>query len=139
MTVPTKIDFRHRRIWQIDDVTDLVQMLFPRNRNQQHAAARILIELKAADGLVPTMAHLERRHDISRRTLQRSRAKLNRLGLIERIGRFNTRFAGEEGWRLSTRFSTSLRRLADTFDAWRDDESFIRSEKDRQLVQLLQW
>ena len=29
------------------DITDLVEMLFPGNRNQQHAAARILLILKA--------------------------------------------------------------------------------------------
>jgi len=56
------------------------------NRNQQHAAARIFLELKASSGTMPSMSYLEREHSISRRTLQRARAKLARLGLIEHVG-----------------------------------------------------
>ena len=48
MTQSTKIDFCYRRISQIQDITDLVAILFPGSKNQQHAAARILLELKDA-------------------------------------------------------------------------------------------
>lgn len=137
MTEPTKIDFRHRRMQQIDDLTDLAEMLFPGNRNQQHAAARILLELKTADGLAPTMAHLEHEHRISRRTLQRARAKLSRLGLIERVSWMNTRYGGREGWKLSTRFASALRRLADHADNWRSNTHPARIEKDRALIEFL--
>ena len=137
MPEATKIAFRHRRARGLDDVTDLVAMLFPGNRNQQHAAARILLELKAADDLVPTMAHLERRHGISRRTLQRARAKLAKLGLIERISWMNTRHHGREGWKLSTRFGASLRALADFHDRWQRDREAVRHMKDEQLTNLL--
>ena len=58
MTDPTKIDFRYRQISQIDDITDLVEMLFPGNRNQQHAAARILLALKSASGPLTSLNHL---------------------------------------------------------------------------------
>ena len=85
MTESSKIDFRYRRISRIDDITDLVEMLFPGNRHQQHAAARILLVLKAAHGPVRSLSHLEDRYAISRRTLQRARAKLSRLGLIEHV------------------------------------------------------
>ncbi|MEX2389222.1 MAG: helix-turn-helix domain-containing protein [Phycisphaeraceae bacterium] len=138
MSDPTKIAFRHRQVRDIDDVTDLVVMLFPGNRNQQHAAARILLELKAADDLVPTMAHLERRHNISRRTLQRARAKLAKLGLIERISWMNTRYHGREGWKLSTRFSATLRALAGFYDTWQHDREPVRQMKDEQLTNLLE-
>ena len=67
----TKIEFRHRRIIQLADISDLVEMLFPSNHNQQHAAARILLELKWADSIVATLVHLEDKYAISRRTLQR--------------------------------------------------------------------
>ena len=73
MTESTKIDFSYRRIIQIQDITDLVELLFPGNKNQQHAAARILLELKGAHHIVPHMAHLEAKYGISRRTLQRVR------------------------------------------------------------------
>jgi hypothetical protein len=133
----TKIDFRHRRVQAIDDITDLVAMLFPGNRNLQHAAARILIELRASDQLLPDMAHLEAEYDISRRTLQRARAKLNRMGLIERIGFLNRRHHGQAGWRLSKRFSSSMRRLAQTWDAWSENRDLARLRKDVALVETL--
>ena len=137
MLTSTKIEFRHRQISQLDDITDLLAILFPGNRNQQYAAARILIELKAATELVPALTHLERRQGISRRTLQRARAKLARLGLIERVSRFNSRYAGQEGWKLSGRMSTGLRHLANKIDDWRKDGSPERREKDERLAELL--
>jgi len=137
MTDPTKIDFRHRIIRQIGDVTDLVEMLFPGNRNQQHAAARIFLVLKAAEGLVPSLSFLQEQHSISRRTLQRVRAKLTRLGLIEHFTWMNSRYGGQSGWRLSSRMSTALRLLAGRIDEWRLDCCPARRRKDAQLVDLL--
>ena len=95
MNEPTKIDFRYRRISQIGDLTDLVATLFPGNKNQQHAAARILLALRAATQPIPTLADLECRFDISRRTLQRARAKLARIGLIEHVTWMNSRYGGQ--------------------------------------------
>ena len=137
MTESTKIDFRYRRISRIGDVTDLVEMLFPGNRNQQHAAARILLALKAAKDLVRSLKHLEEEHRISRRTLQRTRAKLARLGLIEHVSWMNTRYGGQQGWKLSGRMSTSLRQLADKIDDWRNDKRPERQDKDTMLVDCL--
>jgi len=137
MVESTKIEFRHRRVQDIDDITDLVAMLFPGNRNQQHAAARILLELRSSDHLLPDMAYMESKYGISRRTLQRTRAKLNRLGLIERIGFLNRRFHGQAGWRISRRFSSSLRYLADTWSEWCDRRSQPNDRKDSVLVDLL--
>jgi hypothetical protein len=138
LTVPTKIEFAQRRIREMRDITDLAAMLFPGNRNQQHAAARVLLFLKSAEEAVSTLSVLEGRHGISRRTLQRARAKLTRLGLIERISWMSARYAGGEGWRLSGRMSSSLRRLADWIDEWRKDRTPGRQEKDEQLAELLQ-
>jgi len=137
MTEPSKIDFRYRRISQISDITDLVGILFPSNRNQQHAAARVLLALKAATEPVRSLADFEDRHGISRRTLQRTRAKLARLGLIERVTWMNSRYGGREGWKLSSRMSTALRQLADKVDRWRKDDGHERVLKDEQLVELL--
>ena len=137
MTESSKIGFRYRRISRIGDITDLVEMLFPGNRNQQHAAARILLALKAASEPIRSLSCLEDRYDISRRTLQRTRAKLSRLGLIEHITWMNTRHGGQEGWKLSNRMSTGLHQLADRIDRWREDAQPERSLKDEQLVDLL--
>ena len=84
MPESTKINFRHRRISQLSDFTEIVEMLFPGNRNQQHAAERILLELKWAQRIVPNLAHLETKYSISRRTLQRTRALLGEPGASER-------------------------------------------------------
>lgn len=134
---PTKIDFRHRRVRELGDVTDLVEMLFPANVNQQHAAARILVELRRSGGIIPTLKPVGDRYGISRRTIERARAKLARLGLIEHVSRFNRRHHGQEGWRLSTRFSGGLRALAGWVDTWAADRSPRRAEKEQALVRLL--
>ena len=138
MTESTKIEFRARRISQLADLTDLVEILFPSNKNQQHAAARILMALKAAKGLVPNLKHLEQQHMVSRRTLQRTRARLARLGLIEHVSWMNTRYGGQQGWKLSGRMSTALRQLADKIDDWRNDKRPERADKDTILVDCLQ-
>ena len=137
MTESTKIEFRCRRIRQIGDITDLVTMLFPGNQNQQHAAARILLVLRATNGVTPSLGSIEREHGISRRTIERTRAKLARLGVIERITWMNSRYGGQQGWRLSSGMSGSLRQLADKLDSWRADKRSERREKDEQLVGLL--
>ena len=137
MTESTKIEFRARRISQLADLADLVEILFPGNRNQQHAAARILLALKAAKELVPNLKHLEQKHMVSRRTLQRTRAKLARLGLIEHVSWMNTRYGGQQGWKLSGRMSTALRQLADRIDDWRNDQRPERGDKDTILTDCL--
>ena len=137
MTVSNKISFSYRRAARIQDLADIVEMLFPGNRNQQHAAARILLELKQAGGLVPSLGLLQEQHSISRRTLQRTRAKLAKLGLIEHVSWMNRRYGGQTGWKLSSRMGTALWRFADRLDAWRKDKRPDRMEKEGVLVELL--
>ena len=137
MTEATKIDFRHARVRKIGDVVDLVEMLFPGNRNRQHAAARILLALRAAAGPMSSLSELERVYGISRRTLQRTRAKLARLGLIERVTWMNSRYGGREGWKLSSRMSAGLRLLADRIDHWRRETSPKHCRKEEVIVGLL--
>ena len=137
MTEPTKIEFRYRRIRELQDVTDLVAMLIPGNPNQQHAAAQILLEMKTSDDPVQSLAHLEARHGISRRTLQRTRAKLARLGLTEHLTWMNSRAGGRTGWMLSSRMSTALRLLAQKLDHWRKETTEERMRKDQQLAELI--
>ena len=137
MSESTKIDFRYRRISQLSDFTELIQMLFPGNRNQQHAAACVFFELKWAQHIVPNMAYMETRYNISRRTLQRTRAKLARLGLIEHVSYLNSRYGGQSGWKLSARFSSALRMLAEKCDNWRNDKQASKQEKERMLLDLL--
>jgi hypothetical protein len=132
---PTKIKFHHSRIRHISDFTELVEILLPGNRNQQHAAACIFFELKWAIHIVPNLTHIEKRYDVSRRTLQRTRAKLSRLGLIEYIGYLNSRYGGRHGWRLSSRFERALNLLALKCADLRNTKT-ISQEKERLLLEF---
>ena len=136
MTESTRITFVARRVCEIQDVADLVKVLFPGNPNQQHAAARILLALKQSAS-VCSLSDLERGYQLSRRTLQRTRAKLAKLGLIEYASRLNARYGGQAGWRLSSRMSTALRQFADRIDQWRLDNRPERLAKDEVLAGVL--
>ena len=110
-------------------------MLFPGNRNQQHAAACIFFELKWGDSIVPNLGYLESKYDVSRRVLQRTRAKLARLGLIEHVSYLNSRYGGQHGWKLSSRFETGLRQLAERCSVLRD-KTTSSEEKDAMMLEL---
>ena len=111
-------------------------MLFPGNHNQQHAAVCIFFELKWAKGMVPNLAYLEKKYKISRRILQRTRAKLSRLGLIEHVSYLNNRYGGQHGWMISSRFERALRQLAEKCVGFRDTQSSSK-EKEVMLVELM--
>jgi len=136
MSEPTKIDFLHRRISQISDFTELIEMLFPVNRNQQHAAVCIFFELKWANGMVPNLAYLETKYDVSRRILQRTRAKLSRLGIIEHISYLNSRYGGQHGWKLSSRFESALKQLSERCAGFRETKTSSK-KKELMLVELM--
>ena len=135
MPESTKIAFRYRRISQLADFSELIEMLFPGNRNQQHAAASIYFELKWCQSIVPNMANLESKYEISRRILQRTRAKLAKLGLIEHVSYLNSRYGGQSGWKLSSRFEQALRQLADKISMFRNCEG-CSQEKEAMLLQF---
>ena len=131
------MNFISNKIQRLSDYTELVELLFPGNRNQQHAASSILFELKWADSIIPNLCYIENKYSISRRTLQRTRAKLSRLGLIEHISYLNSRYGGQNGWKLSTRFGSSLRKLAEYVEIWAKEKSAKTQEKERMLMDLL--
>ena len=137
MPESAKINFISNRIYRLSDYTELVEILFPGNKNQQHAAASILFELKWSDAIVPNLCYIENKYDISRRTLQRTRAKLSRLGLIEHISYLNSRYGGLSGWKLSTRFSSSLQKLAEFTEFWAKEKGTKAQDKERMLIDLL--
>jgi len=134
MAEHTKISFNHRK--EIADYSDLVEMLFPGNRNQQHAAACILFELKWAENIVPNLVYIENKYNTSRRILQRTRAKLSKLGLIEHISYLNSRYDGQHGWKVSTRFERALNQLAQKCAGFRDTKTSSK-EKDLIFVDLI--
>ena len=111
-------------------------MLFPGNRNQQYAAACIFFELKWADSIVPNVVYIETKYRVTRRILQRARAKLTRLGLIEHVSYLNSRYGGQHGWKLSSRFEGALKQLAEKAATFRSKNTSSK-EKDLMLVNLM--
>ncbi len=130
----TKIHFNYRK--DIADYSDLVDMLFPGNRNQQHAAACILFELKWTDSIIlSSLNFIQDKYVVSRRILERTRSKLSRFGLIEHVSSFNTRYGGQSGWKLSSRFEAALKKLAVKTASLRDKNSSSK-EKDEIFISL---
>lgn len=131
----TRIEISFNKLARIGDLEDLAEILFPGNRNQQHAFLVVWIALKWRPGIVPNLTDAAGPHSVSRRTLERVRAKLRRLGLIEHVSRFSARYGHLEGWVLSTRFERSLRQLAEQVAALKDTQTGSH-EKDQMLVGL---
>ena len=129
----TKISFNHRK--NISDYSDVVEILFPGNRNQQHAAACIIFALKWVNGMVPNLAYMETKYNVSRSILQRTRAKLSKLGLIEHVSYLSSRYGGQHGWKLSSRFESALKQLAAKCSGFRDAKTSLK-EKDLMLVEF---
>ena len=111
-------------------------MMVPGNRNQQHAASCIFFELKWGHNIVPNLKFIEDRYGVSRRILQRTRAKLARLGLIEHVSYLNSRYGGQSGWKLSTRFESAVKLLADRCFCFRSKQT-SQKDKDRMLLSLV--
>lgn len=132
----TRIELAFNKIARLSDASDLAELLFPGNRNQQHAFLAVWFSLKwSGTSLVPNLSEPAQEYAVSRRTLERVRAKLRRLGLIDHVSRFNARHGYREGWVVSPRFEHSLRQLADKVAALRSARTESR-EKDELLLQL---
>lgn len=109
----TKIDWSFNKIAKLHDLSDLAELLFANNRNQQHAFLVVWISIKwSPHRIVPNLRVVSNKHGISRRTLERVRAKMRRMGLIDRVSRFNKAYGCREGWILSARFERSLKQLS---------------------------
>jgi DNA-binding transcriptional regulator YhcF (GntR family) len=132
----SKIDFSYNRIRRLSDLSDLAEVLFPGNRNQQHAFLVIWTTLKwSSHRMVPNLNAIAEHHAITKRTLERVRAKLRRMGLIDHVSRFSQRLGYRDGWTLSTRFESSLRKLADAIADLRSTDAGSK-DKDELLIQL---
>jgi len=132
----SRIDFAYTKIVRLADISDLAEILFPGNRSHQHAFLVIWVTLKwQADAMVPNLADVMHKHGISRRTYERVRAKMRRVGLIDRVSRFHAGYGHREGWVLSSRFERALRQLATRVDELKDPTPSDK-EKDYLLVTL---
>lgn len=131
----TNIEASHGRIRRLADPADLAELLFPGNASHQHAFLVIWTTLKWRQHLVPNLAAAAQDRGVSRRTLERVRAKLCRLGVIEHVSRCSARLGYRDGWVLSSRFERSLALLAERVASLKTPEASSR-EKDEFAVQL---
>lgn len=132
----TKINLPYGKVARMADVADLAELLFPGNRNQQHAFLVLWVTLKWAPGrIVPNLATTAKEHGVSRRTYERVRAKMRRMGMIDHVSRFNAGHGYRDGWVLSTRFERALGKMARTVGELRDTTPGAR-DKDELLVRL---
>ena len=98
----TKIELSFNKISRMQDLSDLAETLFPGNRNQPHTFIVIWITLRWAEHhIVPNFSEVAGKHEISKRTLERVRARMRRMGLIDPVSRFNAEYGYKEGWPLS--------------------------------------
>ena len=130
----TRIELSFNKTARLADLSDLAELLFPGNRNQQHAFLAVYIELKWADHhMVPNLADIARQHRISRRTIERVRAKMRRLGLVDHVSRFNASRGYREGWVMSGRFVNSLWQFAEKVSILKD---VGKGSKDKDMLLL---
>lgn len=134
--ITTKIDFSHRRIARLADIGELAEMFFPGNRNQQYAFLVIWIRLKwRTEGIVPNLGQFVTAQGVSRRTLERVRAKMRRMGLLEHVSRFDPRFGNREGWTLSDNFEKGLQTMAQKLKQFKDVDAGSQ-EEDEQILAM---
>lgn len=133
--ITTKIDFSFRKIARLANLVELAEMFFPGNRNQQYAFLVIWIWLKwRTEGIVPNLGQVVMSQGVSRRTLERVRAKMRRMGLLEHITRFDPRFGNREGWILSDNFEKSLNVLVQKLNDLKNPNVGSREQDEQWLA-----
>jgi hypothetical protein len=85
--------------------------------------------------VISDLTDVAERNAVSRRTLERTRAKMKRMGIIEHVSRFSARNNYHDGWVLSSRFENCLRQLAEKSENLKNTD-MGSPEKDDLLVQL---
>ena len=125
------------KIARIDDLDLLARVLFPNNRAHQFIFLAIFVELKwAKKKPLPNLEFLVPKYGIGQRSFEKVRSRLRIGGIIEHVSRFSSKFGYREGWILSSKFSKSLRNLADLYERFRDQVAENQEEKDRFCLSL---
>jgi hypothetical protein len=134
----TKIELNHNKIARIQGLDEIAKILFPGNRNHHRIFLAIFIELKyAPNEFIPSLIPLCDKYNFTPRMLETVRSKMRRMGIIDHVSRFNKNYGYREGWIFSNRFSSSLTRLAELVQKFRDRKSTLQENKDRDLFMYL--
>jgi hypothetical protein len=134
----TKIELNYNKIARMQALDELSKILFPGNRNHQKVFLAIFIELKyASHQFLPYLTPICDKYGFTPRMLETVRSKMRRMGIIDHVSRFNKTYGYREGWIFSNRFSSSLTRLAELIQKFRDRKSNLQENKDRDLFMYL--
>ena len=137
MAEKLRIDVGFNKIARTDDLDLLAKLLFPSNRVHRFIFLAIFIELKWAKlKPAPTLDFIVPKYSIGKRSFEKVRSRLRIAGVIEYVSRFTSKFGYREGWVLSSRFSKSLRKLADTCDRLKIQDGDNQEEKDKFCLSL---
>ena len=133
-----KIELNHNKIARIQGLDELVQLLFPGNRNHQKVFLAIFIKLKyAPQEFIPYLTPLCDKYGFSPRMLETVRSKMRRMGIIDHVSRFNKAYGYREGWVFSNRFALALARLAELTKRFRERKEALQERKDRDLFMYI--
>jgi len=133
----TKIDFSHNIINRLESIDDMASILFPGNKRHQKIFVAIFVELKwSSENFLPSLNCLADKYGFSSRVLETVRSKMRRLGLIDHVSRFNKRYGYREGYVLSTRFTSSLKHLADLSVKLKEKKSPQMERRERELYKF---
>lgn len=135
-----KIEIGFNKIARTDDLDLLAKLLFPNNRAHQFIFLAIFVELKwARKKPLPRLEFILKRYDIGRRSFEKVRSRMRVAGIIEHVSRFSPKYGYREGWILSSKFSNSVRKLADVYDRLRSQSGDHQEEKDRFCVEICKY
>ena len=133
----TKIELNHNKIARIQGLDEIAKILFPGNRNHQRIFLAIFIELKyAPNEFLPSLTPLCDKYSFTPRMLETVRSKMRRMGIIDHVSRFNKTYGYREGWIFSNRFSSSLTRLAELIQKFRDRKIHFTEEQRSGLIHV---
>ena len=114
MATRTKIEISPALVRGVSGLDDLARIFCPDNRNHQRAFLAIWLGIKYGEGqFLPSRTDLAAKYDVSSRTVEIVRAKMKKLGLIQRVSHFSPAFGNRAGWVFSPRFRHSLAALGE--------------------------
>jgi len=114
MATRTKIEINPAIVRGISGLDDLARVFFPDNRNHRRAFLAVWLGIKyAEEQFLPSNLDLAAQGGVSSRTIEIVRAKMKKLGLIQRVSHFSPAFGNRSGWVFSPRFRHCLSSLVD--------------------------
>jgi hypothetical protein len=109
MPARTKTEISPALVRGISGLDDLARIFCPDNRNHQRAFLAIWLGIKYAEGqFLASRTDLAERYGVSSRTIEIVRAKLKKLGFIQRVSHFSPSFGRRSGWIFPPRFRHAL-------------------------------